>query len=110
MHKYYYIQSHADYIEPPVNKYDSESSMRFIYPANGAVVSLPRRADNSQSQLICKAAHSSSSAELFWHLDNNFIGSTRDIHQVQITPSIGVHKLTIFDNYGAQKTVEIVIK
>lgn len=110
VHKYYYIQSHADYIEPPVNKYDSESSMRFIYPANGAVVSLPRRADNSQSQLICKAAHSSSSAELFWHIDNNFIGSTRDIHQVQITPSIGVHKLTIFDNYGAQKTVEIVIK
>lgn len=110
VHKYYYIQSHADYIEPPVNKYDSESSMRFIYPANGAVVSLPRRADNNQSQLICKAAHSNSSAELFWHLDNNFIGSTRDIHQVQITPSIGVHKLTIFDNYGAQKTVEIVIK
>lgn len=110
VYKYYYTQTHADYIEPPINLQDPESNLKFIYPADGAVISLPRRVDNSQSQLICKAAHSNPNAELFWHLDNNYIGSTKDIHQVQITPSIGVHKLTIYDNLGTTKSIEIVIK
>ena len=110
VHRHYYTQTHADYIEPPLNNLDSESSLRFIYPANGSVISLPRRADGNQSQLICKATHSNPNVELFWHLDNNYIGSTKDIHQVQITPSTGVHKVSIFDNNGAEKTIEIVIK
>ncbi len=110
VHKHYYIQTHADYIEPPADILASESSMSFIYPSNGSVISLPRRADNNKSQLICKAAHSNPNVELFWHLDDYFIGSTKDIHQVQVMPSAGVHRLTIFDNIGTERSIEIIIK
>lgn len=110
VHKYYYVQCHADYVEPPAALQDDESSMKFIYPAHGAVISLPRRADGCRSELTCKVAHANPNAELFWHLDNNYVGSTKDIHQVQISPSEGFHKLTVYDNAGSGKSVEFIIK
>ncbi len=108
--KYYYTLTHADYIEAPANLHDSESGLKFIYPADGAVVSLPRRADGKEAQLICKVAHSNPGAELFWHLDNTCVGATKDIHQVRISPSTGIHRLTVCDNAGLEKTIEIVVK
>lgn len=110
VHKYYYTRTHADYVDPPADRQASESSLRFIYPADGAVMSLPRKADNSPAQIIGKAAHTNPCAQLFWHLDNNYIGSTTDIHQIQITPSPGVHRLTIFDNLGAERSIEFIIR
>lgn len=109
IHKYFYKQNHAEYIEPPVSLDDNESNIKFVYPTQGAVIVLPHKPDGTRSELICKAAHSNPSAELFWHLDNNFIGTTTDIHQIQVAPSSGVHRLTIFDNTGAEKTIEIII-
>ncbi len=110
VHKYYYTRTHADYVEPPMDLQGSEASLRFIYPADGAIINLPRRADDTPSQLTCTATHIDPKAELFWHLDNSFIGSTKDIHQIQIKPAPGVHKLSIFDNAGREKTIEIIIK
>lgn len=109
VHKYYYTRSHADYMEAPTDIRD-EAAMKFIYPADGSVMSLPKKTDGSKSHLSCRAAHINPEAELFWHLDNNYIGSTKDIHQVQITPSPGVHKLTVFDNSGMEKSIDIIIQ
>lgn len=110
IHKFYYKQTHADYVEPPADVKTDNSKIEFIYPANGAVIALPHKPDGEVSQLICKAAHTNPSAELFWHLDNNFTGSTTDIHQIQIAPPPGVHTLTVIDSSGARATIEIVIK
>lgn len=110
VHKLYYTRTHAGYIEPPASTLGSESGIRFIYPADGAVIALPKRADNCESQIICKAAHANSNAELFWHLDNNYLGATKDIHQLPIAPTAGVHKLTVYDNLGSSKTIAIVVK
>lgn len=110
INKHYYKLNHAEYVEPPAVLDADESNLKFIYPTNGAVILLPRKTDGTQSELICKAAHNNPSVELFWHLDKNFIGSTTDIHQIQISPIPGVHKLTIYDNIGLTQTIEIVIK
>ncbi len=75
-----------------------------------AKIILPRKTDGTQSELICNAAHNNPSVELFWHLDENFIGSTTDIHQITIIPTHGAHKLTLFDNLGLKQTIEIIIK
>lgn len=110
VHKHYYKLCHADYIEPPATLEANANSLKIIYPSDGAVLLLPRKPDGSQSELICKAVHNNPSSELFWHLDNNFIGSTADIHQIRIAPTPGVHKLTVYDNTGLKQSVEIIIK
>ncbi|MCH5220705.1 MAG: penicillin-binding protein 1C [Muribaculaceae bacterium] len=110
IHKYYYKQIHIDYIEPPENPDNDDSVMKFIYPANGTTLSLPKTHDGSSSEIICKATHNNPLAELFWHLDNDYIGSTTDIHQINISPSTGTHRLSIFDHTGSQQSIEIMVK
>ena len=107
--KYFYKQTHADYVEPPVVIDAGENNMKFIYPADGATIILPLKPDGARSELICKAAHNNNGAQLFWHLDNNYVGSTKDIHQISIVPKHGVHRQTIIDNIGQKQTIEIVI-
>lgn len=108
--KYFYKQTHADFNEPPVHDNGKESNMKFIYPADGSVITLPCGNDGTRSELICKATHSDPAASLFWYLENNFLASTTDIHQLQLSPSPGYYKLTIFDEKGNQNSVEFIIK
>ena len=39
-------------------------------------------------------------AKLFWHLDNNFIGTTQQFHQLALNPTQGKHTLTVIDEEG----------
>jgi len=104
--KHYFKLQHTDYIEPPASP-GATDKIKFIYPSAGAVVSMPKEDGH---MIICKATHSESAATLFWHLDNNFIESTKDIHQVQIAPTEGFHRLTIIDNSGSEISIEFVVK
>lgn len=104
--KHYFKLQHADYIELPIGS-DTSNKIKFIYPFNGTVVSIPK---DEEHKMICKATHITPSATLFWHLDNNFIESTKDLHQIQIAPSEGFHRLTIIDNTGSETSVEFIVK
>lgn len=111
--EHFYRPQHPEYIVLPPLKHDSASaqsiSMNFIYPSNGSVISLPRQLDGSTGGFVCKVAHKTPSTELFWHLDNTYLGSTRDIHQMSISPQRGVHTITVVDSLGGELSVEIVV-
>ena len=74
------------------------------------MIYLPKKSDGETSEIICQVAYNNPRAELFWHMDNSFIGMTSDIHQIKLLPSSGYHKLSVFDNLGNKKSVEIIIK
>lgn len=106
MQKYFFKRQNSDYIEPPTDS-NSSGNIKFIYPSDGAVVSIP---GNPGEVIICKATHSDQKAGLFWYLDDSFIEATADIHQIQISPASGVHRLTIVDNTGSEVAIEFVVK
>jgi penicillin-binding protein 1C len=37
---------------------------------------------------------------VFWYLDETFIGSTKDIHEIAILPKQGKHIITVVDKLG----------
>lgn len=110
VHKHFYKQNHAEYVEPPSAMDAGKNDLKFIYPSDGAVIMLPRKLDGTRAELVCKATHGNPGAELFWHLDYNFIGSTTEIHQVQIAPAPGVHRLAIYDNLGRHQSIDLIIR
>uniref|UniRef100_UPI0035671ED3 penicillin-binding protein 1C n=1 Tax=Seonamhaeicola sp. TaxID=1912245 RepID=UPI0035671ED3 len=75
-------------------------SMQFIYPKNNNTVYLPKNFDGATNELILKVAHSKPESTLFWYIDNYFIGSTKDIHELAILPKEGKHTLTVVDEFG----------
>lgn len=110
--EHYYRQCHPEYqplppIKPSAASADSDEPMHFIYPTDGVIVSLPKQLDGSSGAIHCKVAHSQPSTELFWHLDDQFLGVTRDLHQMQITPTAGHHRLIVVDAHGASITTRI---
>ena len=104
--EYYYRQSHPEYISLPPIKTDDNSSghdkspMRFLYPAEGSIVKIPRQLDGSEGRITVNVVHSDSSMELFWHCDGNYIGVTRDIHTMSLDLFPDFHQISVVDSQG----------
>ena len=111
--EHYYKQHHPEYVPMPSATSlasTAEDAFNFIYPANGSVIAPAKQMDGSRGSIICKVAHTSVAAELFWHLDGCYIGSTANVHHMQIQPSAGYHTITAVDNNGHQQTIYLIIK
>lgn len=112
--EYYYSRSHINYRPlPPIMPGctdETDSFIDIIYPDNGAVVYIPKGFDKQLQQVVCEATHINPDATLFWHLDNYYIGTTTDIHNMAIQPSEGSHTLTVVDGDGNSKSVVIKVK
>lgn len=88
---------------------NNRASMQFIYPKKGSTIFLPKDFNGKTNDLIVKIAHSKPESMIFWYLDKEFIGTTKDIHDMAIIPTEGTHLITVVDAYGneAKRKVEI---
>ncbi len=107
--EYYYRKFHPGYRQiPPLlpgcNQQSEIQIIELIYPDDRLMVFLPHMNNGQRGEVIFQAAHRRPGAKIFWHLDENFIGMTRDIHQISVSPSPGIHKLLIVDESGNSST------
>ena len=99
---------HADYRPPPPYRPDcraalgaaGSASLSFVYPREGAVVYVPLEMDGTAGRVVFEAAHRDPAARVFWHLDDEYEGETRDIHQMALAPRPGPHVLVLVDERG----------
>ena len=54
----------------------------------------------ARGKLTCSVAHSDPTIELFWHCDNHYLGSTKDLHKLTIDLAIGTHNLFVVASNG----------
>ena len=113
--EWYYKEQHPEYKSlPPYSPECSEDSeirlMDFIYPYPNAIISLPKQLDGTPGQLIFELAHRSPTNRVFWHLDGQYIGETKDFHKKEYTPEKGQHTLTVVDETGISLTTKFMIK
>lgn len=98
--EWYYRQHHPEY-RPYIPKSRSgQSPMEFIYPESGAVIYIPRQLDGSVRGATFNLAHREPESVVYWHLDNEYLGKTQHIHQMEVRPSPGVHTVTVVDQWG----------
>ena len=84
-------------------------SMEFIYPNQQSTIYLPKDFDGKTNELILKVAHSKPELELHWYIDSEYIGSTKDIHDMAVLPSSGDHIITVMDELGNSLKHKITI-
>ncbi len=107
--EYYYRKFHPGYRTlpewlPGSNQRNEIQMVELIYPDDRLMVYLPKNNDGHKGVVIFQAAHRRANATVFWHLDNTYLGSTRDIHQMSASPVPGNHKLLIVDELGNSAT------
>lgn len=84
-------------------------SIEFIYPKENNSIFLPKDFDGETNALILKIAHSKPESTVFWYVDETYMGSTKDMHELAILPKQGKHVITIVDELGneAKRIFEI---
>ncbi len=78
--------------------------MQLIYPAPRSRLRIPRELDGTKGEAVFRIAHHHPEATLFWHLDDQFVGSTRTFHEMAFSPLPGTHLLTVVDADGNRLT------
>jgi penicillin-binding protein 1C len=76
------------------------ASLTMIYPENRSMIYVPMELNGRRGRTVFEAAHRDVKTTIHWHLDNAYMGSTRDIHQMALSPSPGGHVLTLVDTNG----------
>lgn len=79
-----------------------ENPMQFIYPKKDTKIYLPVDYDGKVNESIFKIAHRNPSTTVHWHLNHQYLGSTRDFHQIAVKAELGKHHLVVVDADGNQ--------
>ena len=114
--EYYYKQKHPDYKSlPPFMtgcNADVTRVLDIIYPDNNATIYIPVELNGNTGSTIFTATHKNNTAKLYWHLDEDFVGTTQHFHQLELNPTIGKHTITIVDENGnsVSRSFEIMKK
>ena len=105
--EWYYKAYHPEYQVRPVRR--DEKRMEFLYPESGSILTLPRQLDGSPGGAVFQVVHRDPDATLWWHLDDTYLGETRLIHQMKLSPSPGKHTVTVVDGDGNSVSVGFTV-
>lgn len=104
--EYYYKKKNHDYaMQPPFlpgcEMSEPNRQMELLYPKQHARIFIPVEIQGEKGRTIFSATHRNRNAKIFWSLDDQFVGSTENIHQLALSPAPGKHLLTLTDDLGA---------
>jgi penicillin-binding protein 1C len=103
--EYYFKSQNLTYKSLPPYRSDCQLStalagMDMIYPKSYARIFIPRDIDGKPGSSVFEAAHRNPDTTIFWHLDGEYIGTTKKVHHLPINPKEGAHILTLIDEHG----------
>jgi penicillin-binding protein 1C len=120
LEEYYYRSKHPDYSPPPPFRSDcgtalaeeQQTPMRLIYPQHAAQIYIPVELDGKLSSVVFQATHRDANAAIYWHLDDQYLGTTKTFHHFSLQPPVGKHTVTLVDKAGNRlvRSFEIIGK
>jgi penicillin-binding protein 1C len=86
---------------------DAEHELKIIFPVKSKILLFGKK---NQMNISFKALSPLKNGIIYWHIDEQFIGSTTNIHEMQYVLPPGQHTLMILDPAGNQQqsTFEII--
>lgn len=105
LQEYYFRSKNLSYRPLPPTRIDCVTGsnyavMELLYPKPGASMFIPRELDGSPGRALFQVAHRSTSTTIYWHLDGEYIESTKNTHHLALSPTSGPHSLTLVDDNG----------
>ncbi len=102
--EWYYKTKNPDYrVLPPYKpgcNDETISIMDMIYPKDYARIYIPVELEGNKGKVVFEVAHRKPNTEIYWHIDDRYVGMTKYIHQLELQPAIGKHILTLVDENG----------
>lgn len=110
----YYRQKNPTYQTVPAYRSDCQyddltKPLAIAYPKKESRIYIPTNLDETKSKTVFEATHIRSQATIYWHLDDQFLGQTVGIHQLEYIPALGFHELKIIDDEGVETSVHFEV-
>ncbi|MBN2485513.1 MAG: penicillin-binding protein 1C [Bacteroidales bacterium] len=77
--------------------------IEIAYPEEGAKIMVSRDFNGQYQPVVFSAAHQIANQNIFWYIDNIYLGMTHKNHKMACIPEKGNHSLTLVDSYGNTK-------
>ena len=101
--EWYYRPHHPEYVG--AGRASGGARMEFIYPsAPGSILRMPAKMGLEEPGIVFRVAHRDAGTTLWWHMDGAYVGETRIIHEIRLSPQPGRHRLTVTDASGETVT------
>lgn len=112
--EYYYKEKHSEYKPLPAylpgcSDADNHYVMDMIYPKNNTSVYIPLELNGQRGKVVFTATHKNPEAQIYWHIDNEYIATTAHKHQLSLSPTPGRHMLTLVDDKGERFVQQFTI-
>ncbi|MCL2319011.1 MAG: penicillin-binding protein 1C, partial [Treponema sp.] len=103
--EWYYRRWNLDYKPLPEEAPGSgssagETAIALFNPEPNGQVYVPRELDGSEGRIVFSAACRDENGIIYWHLDEDYLGSTQTFHEMEARPAPGPHTLTLVDGAG----------
>jgi penicillin-binding protein 1C len=110
----YYKTNHPNYKVVPDFKPDclakiADKAFAVLYPKPNSKIYIPIEIDGKIGRTVFEATHRNINTKIYWHLDDEYIGETKEIHQIALNPSVGKHKLMLIDESGIAVTIKFEV-
>jgi penicillin-binding protein 1C len=86
-----------------------ELALQILYPKDGARLYVPRDYGGVFQKVTLRVAHSRREQTLFWYLDNQYLGLSRERHVKAVTLKRGEHCLEVMDERGNTERVRFFV-
>ena len=115
--EYYYAKTHPSYQKlpdwlPNCMGESNSKAMEFVYPKLKSNIYVPVTLNGKQSKTVFEIKHRNPKTLVYWYLDSQFIGTTADIHEMELNPKVGTHTITLMDDMGERhvRTFKVIGK
>ena len=82
----------------------SQRPFDIIYPDSSMAIYIPEDFGAQRGRVVFEAVHRESAAQLHWHVDDGYVGTTRDFHKLALDLPAGDHRLTLVDDGGFRQS------
>ncbi len=107
---------HQKYHGQLVSGHDNSTSeahgsphLRIVYPTAERVVFIPKKLDQSTSQLKVSANSSDVHDKLFWYLNGQYHSTTSGLHELDLELPVGRHQLYVVNRSGEEDEVRFEV-
>lgn len=111
--EWYYKQQHIQYRSLPPYRADclQGSNLRnldFVYPKHQSIIYTTKAFGGEQQPFVAKAANRS--GKVFWYLDDTYLGTTDNFHEMNVFAKEGNHTLRIINEKGDERAITIICR
>ncbi|WP_206052097.1 penicillin-binding protein 1C [Nonlabens xiamenensis] len=101
---YYYSRTHPDYKKLPEYRADctpgEQVVMKFIQPMHNTSIPLTKNVEGKDNKVVFKLAHISPEHSVYWYMDDEYLGTTKNFHELAIKGKKGRRLITAMDEDG----------